>query len=396
MRLIVEGWRFLCHSYSVINQFQLLEMIKHPNLEVFHRDIPYKNPDWRTDINLLDTTIQSLYNIPLAPQDLEADVTFKIYCPWNFNKSITPQTWVFAVTEWGKVSRTILNAMKIEKITDSPVNSESMIITASQWSKKGFIRSGVAENRIKIVPHGFDPTLYYPLSDTQRKSLRKELGWDDYFIFLNIGGCNSRKGIRVLLKAFATIASRHPQARLCLKGSELLYLSQKEILEASKIVLNEAEQNLVMSRIIYIGEHLSYAKIAQLYQGADTYVSPYLAEGFNLTVLEAAACGLPIICTAGGPTDDFTHPDFALRISSKFRPTIIYSETMFMLHPSGKHLVSLMEMVMENHIWRDRARQIAPNYVLQRFTWKHIVDRLFQVFSSGTIKNQSPSNFEFF
>ena len=151
-----------------------------------------------------------------------------------------------------------------------------------------------------------------------------------------------------------------------------------------------------MSRILYIGDHLSYAKIAQIYQGADTYVSPYLAEGFNLTILEAAACGLPIICTEVGPTDDFTHPDFALRISSQFQPTIIDSETMFMLRSSWEHLVSLMEMVMENHIWRDRARQIAPNYVLQRFTWTHIVEQLFQVFSSGTIKNQSPSNLEFF
>ena len=102
MRLIVEGWRFLCHSYSVINQFQLMEMIKHSHLEVWYRDMPYKNQDWRRNINLVDPAIQPLYNIPFANPKLEADITFKIYCPWNFNKSISPQTWVFAVTEWGK------------------------------------------------------------------------------------------------------------------------------------------------------------------------------------------------------------------------------------------------------------------------------------------------------
>jgi glycosyltransferase involved in cell wall biosynthesis len=42
-----------------------------------------------------------------------------------------------------------------------------------------------------------------------------------------------------------------------------------------------------------------------VYGAADVYVSPYRAEGFNLPVLEATACGLPTIVTQGGPTDDF-------------------------------------------------------------------------------------------
>jgi glycosyltransferase involved in cell wall biosynthesis len=41
LQIIVEGWRFLPHSYAIANQFQLLEMLKYPNLEIFHKDIPY-------------------------------------------------------------------------------------------------------------------------------------------------------------------------------------------------------------------------------------------------------------------------------------------------------------------------------------------------------------------
>ncbi|MEG4807439.1 glycosyltransferase family 4 protein [Microcoleus sp. F8-D3] len=72
---------------------------------------------------------------------------------------------------------------------------------------------------------------------------------------------------------------------------------------------------------------LSFAQIAELYQAADVYVSPYLTEGFNLQVLEAVACGLPIICTAGGPADDFTS-NFALQIESKFTAVASDGETL--------------------------------------------------------------------
>ncbi|MEG3991676.1 hypothetical protein QUA13_32115 [Microcoleus sp. S28C3] len=49
--------------------------------------------------------------------------------------------------------------------------------------------------------------------------------------------------------------------------------------------------------------------------------------------LEATACGLPVICTAGGPTDDFTYPDLALPVESKFMAVEIAKEQLFILAP---------------------------------------------------------------
>ena len=56
----------------------------------------------------------------------------------------------------------------------------------------------------------------------------------------------------------------------------------------------DAEMDKITSKLIYVGDTLSFVQLAKLYQAADAYVSPYLAEGFNLPVLEAAACGLPV------------------------------------------------------------------------------------------------------
>jgi glycosyltransferase involved in cell wall biosynthesis len=380
LRIIIEGWRFLCHSYSVVNQFQLVEMINRPELEIFHQDMPYINPAWKTEVSDSEITIKILHNINHPAPNQIADVTLRLYCPWNFAASKSTQTWVFAATEWGVVTNNVLEGIGVSSLTKTPVNSESKIITCSEWSKAGLIRSGVNHNRIAVVPHGVDTNIYYPPTNELRTTLRKAWGWEDNFIFLNIGGCNERKGIRQLLKAFAAVIENYPHARLVLKGSESLYPSKEEISKASQDLLSNAEREKVADRLIYTGNQLSFAQIAQLYQAADAYVSPYLAEGFNLPVLEAAACGLPVICTKGGPTDDFTHPDFALQIESKFTPMTFENESFFILAPDVNHLIALMAAIVEKPEIAARARNSGPNFVARGFTWKHAVDNLLNVF----------------
>ena len=372
LQIIVEGWRFIYHSYCVANQFQLLEMLvgasrgvshRPPGqIELFHRDMPYVDPAWETKVSLFDRPNDRLLrSIPSPAENQSADVTLRMYCPWDFSASSSAETWVFAATEWGIITNTVLQAIGVKSIAQTPVNSEVKIITPSAWSKAGLIRSGVEGDRIAVVPLGVDPQIYYPVSGDRRQLLRESFGWSNYFIFLNIGGQTDRKGIRPLLKAFAAVVDKYPDARLVLKGSELLYPSRNEIAEACRVVLDDAERARVLPRLIYTGSQLSFAQIAELYQAADVYVSAYLAEGFNLPVLEAAACGLPVICTEGGPTDDFTRSDFALRIESKFTAVVIEGETLFMLAPEWEHLTDLMQRAIELYtLWHIEQRPAAP------------------------------------
>jgi glycosyltransferase involved in cell wall biosynthesis len=392
LRIIVEGWRFIYHSYCVANQFQLLEMLDRPQLQLFHRDMPYIDPAWQTQTSLFDRPVETLLRDIKNPQPTQlADVTLRMYCPWNFAPSTSAETWVFAATEWGIVTNTVLNGIGVKSLTETPVNSAAKIVTPSAWSKAGLIRSGVQPDRIAVVPLGADTRIYYPLSENERQLLRQNFGWSDYFIFLNIGGQTDRKGIRPLLKAFAATADKYPHARLVLKGSELLYPSRDEIAEASQVVLTDAERAKVLPRLIYTGNQLSFTQIAQLYQAADAYVSPYLAEGFNLPVLEAAACGLPVICTAGGPTDDFTHPDFAMPIESKFRAVEINGELLFIVAPVWEHLNQLMQRAIDQPEIAAKARIAGPRFVTENFTWKRAIDRLLQVI----LPQKSSNKFEF-
>jgi glycosyltransferase involved in cell wall biosynthesis len=72
-----------------------------------------------------------------------------------------------------------------------------------------------------------------------------------------------------------------------------------------------------MAAITVIQDDISRDHLRHLYAAVDCYVSPYRAEGFNLPVLEAIACGTPVIVTRGGATDDFCDDQVAVRINGK-------------------------------------------------------------------------------
>ena len=167
-----------------------------------------------------------------------------------------------------------------------------------------------------------------------------------------------------------------PQVRLVLKGMDSLYTSSAFV-DQQMNALEPALVSLVASRLSYVGDGLTFAEMAGVYQAADCYVSPYVAEGFNLPVLEAAASGLPVICTAGGSTDDFTTKDFALRIDSKLRPVVEkdYPDAMGLL-PNHEHLVELMLKAVDDAAFRRAARIAGPAHVGARYTWEKMVDGL--------------------
>ena len=379
MLIIIEGWRFLPHSYAIANQFQLLEMLKRPQLEIYHQDMPYISKSWKPVTGLFPPNLETaLRNIPnLSPQK-SADATLRMYAPFNLNSSRAHRTGTFACTEWGIVTKSIIKGMGIHSFGKAHVQSDTIIITPSHWSKEGFIRSGAEESRVVVVPLGVNPHIYHPLPIDERNTLRQKLGIDNYFIFLNVGVmCNSSQGIGHLLKAFAAIVERYPDTKLILKGRDAIFPSKDSIAKAGKAALTDAEMEKIKSRIIYLGQTLSFLELAQLYQIADAYVSPYLAEGFNLPVLEAGACGLPVICTRGGPTDDFTNPNFALTIDSQLQTNHTKDgETLWFLLPEQDHLVELMQTIIEKPLFREEARKAGPKWVVQNFTWKQVVDQL--------------------
>ena len=379
MRIIVEGWRFISQSYAVVNQFQLLEMLKHPDLELFHREMPYL-ANWKRTSGVLSAREEAaLANIPEPPVNLKADVVLRMNMPFNLTPSQGNRTYVFGLTENGIVQSSMRMRMKAPSLRPLHHNTDVVIITSSHWSREGFINSGADGDRVVVVPIGIDPRICHPLTMDDRQVLRRQFGWEDCFIFLNVGAMSDRKGICPLLKAFAAIVDRYPQARLVLKGTDSLYDSKNCVVEVLNKLLTDKERERAIPNLAYLGEDWTFSEVAQLYQAADVYVSPYLAEGFNMPVLEAIACGLPVICTSGGPTDDFTRSEFAWRIESTLEVMSVDREPRYILRPDLDGLIDLMERAIAQPEFLTSSRQTGPKFAQQCYTWERVVDRLLEV-----------------
>ena len=385
--ILVRGWRFIPHSYAVVCQYLCLELLRRGSgLRLYFEDVPYHNPGWQPATGIFGAEGDAaLRSIPPPPAGFTAGAEIRFGFPLDLVRpGRASRTIVFGTSEHMYVPRT--NVDGGVPVDQAQRRHDFTILTCSNWSKQGFVRSGVAAEVVQVLPLGFDPEVFRPATPGQRAQTRSELGFaPDDFVFYQAGAMTDNKGLRFLLPAFARLLRERPHARLLLKGMDALYDSQQHF-EKQFHKLDPQLARAAIGRLSYLRAQLSFADMARMYQAADCYVSPYLAEGFNLPVLEAAACGLPVICTGGGSTDDFVAPEFALKISSKLRPLVVEGvpEAMGLL-PDSEHLLQLMRRATDDAAFRASARDAGPRYVRERFTWAKFADRLLPFLLTGAV-----------
>jgi glycosyltransferase involved in cell wall biosynthesis len=132
---------------------------------------------------------------------------------------------------------------------------------------------------------------------------------------------------------------------------------------------------------------LDQGQLRALYGVADAYVSPYRAEGFNLPVLEAMACGTPVIVTGGGATDDFCPPALSVQLPSR-EGTKVDEPAMFgrFLVPDHDAMVQAMLDVAEGRLDRHAPeRRAARAQLVRQYSWTAVTRSLQAVVAGQTV-----------
>ncbi|MGL4555795.1 MAG: glycosyltransferase, partial [Gemmataceae bacterium] len=173
----------------------------------------------------------------------------------------------------------------------------------TEYVRRCYLDSGVPADMVHVVPLGVDPDLFRPDAPPRARPLAKG------FQFLFVGGSLRRKGVDLLLAAFTAEFRPDEDVGLVIKdmGAETFYRGQTA---AAAI---RAHQD-AGAAIVHLTADIPAEEMPGLYTAADCLVHPYRGEGFGLPVAEAMACGLPVIVTAGGATDDFCTDATAYRI----------------------------------------------------------------------------------
>ena len=195
--------------------------------------------------------------------------------PWEFHE--VPQRWVKRINKF--------------------VNH---VWSPSLWAKSVLVSSGVNPDIVKVIPNGVDPEIYRP------DGPRRNLATSKTFNFLFVGGMIFRKGFDLLLQTFCETFSGDDDVALVVKVGDLngayRFSSMMEMLQAAMRIPGGPAIELVT-------EDLSEPEMAELYRSCDALVLPYRGEGFGMPILEAMACGLPVVVPDYGPAPEFTIAD---------------------------------------------------------------------------------------
>jgi glycosyltransferase involved in cell wall biosynthesis len=187
--------------------------------------------------------------------------------------------------------QSIINSVFIKRIYDKVLGQKELkqvraYIAGQETEKQQICAFGISPDRITIIPNGLNPAT---LNQANPKGVfRQRFGIPaDQWMILFLGRINRKKGIDMLVEAFASLQDIEPI--LVIAGPDDGQLAEAQAL-VTKYQLAE--------RVIFTGL-LTGGAIQEAYRDADLFVLPCRTDTFPTTIMEACLAELPMVITEG-------------------------------------------------------------------------------------------------
>ena len=237
-----------------------------------------------------------------------------------------------------KIGYTMLETTEIPAEWARQCNIMDEIWVPSPFNAWTFRRSGVTAP-IRVMPLGLIDTNYF---NPEIKGYPIE----ESFTFLSVFEWGERKAPEALLVAFnRTFRHEEPVVLICKYSNSDPGVSPQQIIES--LQLDPQGGRIVFSE----NDFVPYYQISQLYRSADCFVLPTRGEGWGMPILEAMACGLPVIASYWSAqqyfmTDANSYPLQVQLVDAEAKCP--YYEGFKWADPDETHLARLLRHVYEH------------------------------------------------
>lgn len=202
-----------------------------------------------------------------------------------------------------------------------------------------------AQKNIIVMANGIDSTLFTP---AQRKTT------EQYILFT--GRLSYRKGLFDLLESARHICKKYPQITYKITGAGIL----------SDELQRKIQDLDIANQVQFLG-FVSREQLISLYQQATLYALPSHYEGLPTVLLEAMACGVPVVATAvSGNVDVITHGKNGLLVPPK----------------TPEKLTEAISRVLDDETLKTTLGQNARKTIEEKYTWDIISDNYLTLYQS--------------
>jgi glycosyltransferase involved in cell wall biosynthesis len=180
-----------------------------------------------------------------------------------------------------------INRFYLGRMTRLSCRRARRIIAVSQATADETMRLlDVPAQKLAVIPHGVEHSRFRPLPAYQVRAFRRDKGLPDRFV-LFLGTLEPRKNLVTLVEAYGSSEAAKLRIPLFVAGGKGWYYQE----------IFQRVDELELTDVVHFPGYVPDAELPLWYNAAECFVYPSLYEGFGMPLLEAMACGTPVIAS---------------------------------------------------------------------------------------------------
>jgi glycosyltransferase involved in cell wall biosynthesis len=243
----------------------------------------------------------------------------------------------------------------LNRLVPWSIRRASHILADSESTRRDLLRIwSVPEEKLSVLYSGVHARFQPVQDEKQRAEVRARYGLGNTPYILAVGTIQPRKNYALLISAFSRIANDMPHNLVIVGGKGWLY----------ETLLNQVDNLPDKERVRFPG-FVTDADLPVLYSAADLFVFPSLYEGFGLPLLEAMACGVPVLSSNASSLPEVVDEKGEAAVLLPPEDKIAWSQAMQRLLTDGDQRERMIKAGLRhvrNFSWQSAARQLLLLY----------------------------------